>query len=185
MGTGPDAIFASVYVLGVSVTGVLAVLAVSLFISTQSAAALEPGVHVDPGSPAAKQYALPLNQAREIGRGGAGPATGTSPSLFGAGITAASSHRAAVTVEGAGSNAREGAGSGVREERNRHSREGSPFSRGTPAASLDASHLGIAVQAGSGDRSLLALFGGGVAVLLLGGAGGVAMRRARRSQSSM
>ena len=123
VGTGPDAIFASVYVLGVSVTGVLAVLAVSLFISTRSAAALEPGVHVDPGSPAAKQYALPLNQAREIGHGGAGQAAGTSPSLFGAGIGAAHSHRAAVTSEGAGSDAREGAGSGVREERHRRSRE--------------------------------------------------------------
>ena len=185
MGTGPDAILPSVYVLGVSVTGVLAVLAVSLFISTQSAAALEPGVHVDPGSPAAKQYALPLNQAREIGRSGAGQAAGTSPSLFGAGIGSAGSHRAAVTAEGAGSHAREGAGSGVREERHRRSRESSPFSRGTPAASIDASRLGIAAQAGSGDGSLLALLGGGVAVLLLGGAGGVAIRRARRSQSSM
>jgi hypothetical protein len=185
MVTGSEAIFPSVYVLGVSVTGVLAVLAVSLFISTQSAAALEPGVHVDPGSPAAKQYALPLNQAREIGHSGAGPAAGTSPSLFGAGIGAARSHRAAVTAAGAGLHAREGAGSGVREERHRRSREGSPFSRGTPTASLDASHLDIAAQAGSGDGSLLALLGGGVAVLLLGGAGGVAMRRARRSQSSM
>jgi hypothetical protein len=27
-----------------------------------AAADLEPGVHADPGSPAAKQYALPLNQ---------------------------------------------------------------------------------------------------------------------------
>jgi hypothetical protein len=182
MGTGADAILPSVYVLGVSVTGILAGLTVSLFISTQSAAALEPGVHVDPGSPAAKQYALPLNQAREIGRSGAGPAAGASPALFGAGIGAARSHRAAVAAEGAGSHAREGAGSDVREESHRRSREDSLSSQGTPA-SLDAAHLGVAAQAGSGDGSLLALLGGGIAVLLLGGAGGVAMRRARRSHS--
>jgi hypothetical protein len=183
MGAGPDAIFHSVYVLGVSVTGVLAVLTVSLSISTQAAAGLEPGVHVDPGSPAAKQYALPLNQAREIGRGGAGSAAGTSPSLFGAGIGSARSHRTSVVAEGAGSNARGGARSGSREKPHRSSREGSPSGQASPA-SLDASHLDIAAQAGSGDGSLLALLGGGVAVLLLGGVGGVATRRARRSSSS-
>jgi hypothetical protein len=55
--------------------------------------ALEPGVHVDPGSPAAKEYAIPLQRAR----GASPPTTGGSSSggsggsngLFGSGITSA------------------------------------------------------------------------------------------------
>jgi hypothetical protein len=183
MGTGADAIFPSVRVLGVSVTGALAVLAVSLSISTQAAIGLEPGVHVDPGSPAAKQYALPLNQAREIGRGG-GAGAGASSSLFGAGIGSARSHRSAVAAKVVGSNARGGVGLDVRDEPLRRSRKGLPSSQSTPA-SLAASPLDIAAHEGSGDGSLLALLGGAIAVLLLGGAAGVAMRRVRRSSSSL
>jgi hypothetical protein len=48
-----------------------------------AAAQLAPGVHVDPGSPAGKEYAVPLAQARAAAAGGgAGPTQ-----LFGAGIT--------------------------------------------------------------------------------------------------
>lgn len=42
-----------------------------------------PGVHVDPGSPAAKEYAIPLGQAR------AGGSAGGSSTPFGTGITPA------------------------------------------------------------------------------------------------
>src|ERR1700751_5603332 len=59
------------------------------------AAALEPGVQVDPGSPAAKEYALPVGQARHTGNvretSASSPAQeaaeATSEPLFGAGIT--------------------------------------------------------------------------------------------------
>ncbi len=177
-GDRPKRYLPPVRVLSVSVTGALAAFAVSLSISTQAATGLEPGVHVDPGTPAAKQYALPLSQAREMGRGGAG--AGASSSLFGAGIGSARSHHAAVAAKDAGSNARGGAGSDAREEPHRRSRESSPSSQST-LASLDASHLDIATHEGSGDGSLLALLGGAIAVLLLGGSGGVAIRRVRRS----
>jgi hypothetical protein len=182
MGTGADAIFPSVYVLGGSVTGVLAVLAVSLSISTQAATGLEPGVHVDPGSPAAKQYVLPLNQAREIGRSSAGAST--SPSLFGAGIGSPRSNRSEVAAKGVGSNVPVDAVLGAREKSHRRSRESWQYSRGIPV-SLDASPLGIAAHEASGEGSPLALLGGGLAVLLLLGAGGFAMRRVRRSSSSL
>ncbi len=162
-------------VLGVSATGALAVLAVSLSVLTQAATGLEPGVHMDPGSPAAKQYALPLNQARDIGRGGAGASA--SSSLFGAGIRNPRSHRSTVV-------AKKGEGSNARNEPRRLSREGSSSGR-SALASLDASNLDAAAREGSGDGSLLALLGGGIAVLLLGGVGGVAMRRARRSPPSL
>lgn len=177
-GDRPNRYLPPVRVLSVSLAGALAALAVSLCISTPAATGLEPGVHVDPGTPAGKQYALPLSQARDIGRGSAG--TNASSSLFGAGIGSARSHHPVVAARGAGSDARGGAGSDAREEPHLRSREGSPSSHGT-LASLDASNLGIAAHEGSGDGSLLALLGGAIAVLLLGGAGGVAMRRVRRS----
>jgi hypothetical protein len=44
------------------------------------------GVHLDPGSPAAKQYSIPLSNARGSGGGGGG----SSSSLFGSGITSSS-----------------------------------------------------------------------------------------------
>jgi hypothetical protein len=46
-------------------------------------------VHVDPSSPVAKEYALPLATAR-----GAPPESGTSGKLFGSGIKHSSSHAA-------------------------------------------------------------------------------------------
>ena len=45
------------------------------------ARASDPGVHLDPGSPAGKEYAIPLEQAR--GSSGSGPG---GAALFGAGI---------------------------------------------------------------------------------------------------
>src|SRR5438445_13113075 len=80
------AIFSRVGVAGMSTIGALVVLAAgSSSASARAAADLEPGVHVDPGSPAAKQYALPLGQARRTGAA-ASTRGGYSAALFGAGI---------------------------------------------------------------------------------------------------
>jgi hypothetical protein len=49
------------------------------------AAALEPGVHVTPGSPAAKEYGFPLSVLRGAASGHAAPQGGAEP-LFGVGI---------------------------------------------------------------------------------------------------
>jgi hypothetical protein len=48
-----------------------------------SGAPVQPGVHVDPGSPAAKEYAVPLGSAR----GASTPNGPGSEKLFGSGIT--------------------------------------------------------------------------------------------------
>jgi len=81
--------------VGVS-AGALAILA---FVAAPGATAAEPGVHVDPGSPAGKEYAIPLDQARNDATpsgGGHSGARGSSPgsALFGQGIRppASSSH---------------------------------------------------------------------------------------------
>lgn len=129
--------------------------------------ALEPGVHVDPGSPAAKEYALPLTQARQTGssQGGA---------LFGAGIT---------------HSARGGTASGgvsVSRSRGAHA-GGKPLGVGgkTALAGARGATLPAAVQSAAqarpagGSGSILALIGGGVLVLALGALGGNVLRGRR------
>jgi hypothetical protein len=158
---------------GLSVTGILAALTVALALgcvsaSAQAATGLEPGVHVDPGSPAAKQYALPLSQARQTG-GGASTNSGSAV-LFGAGIKPPGS--------GGSGPARSSAG-------------GTQHGAHRGAAGASSSDLSTSVPAivrasnsrasSGGDGSLLALLGGGVAILVLGGFGGTLMRRSRRS----
>jgi hypothetical protein len=154
------------------------------------ASALEPGVHVDPGSPAAKEYALPLSQARQTG---SEPSSHTSSegTLFGAGIKppgaggpprsgdkrpGASGRSAA--QGGGGSSAATGAGGGG-------AAPGvgpSPLSQ--PALAEAVLRAARAQGSAGGDGSILALLGGGVAVLVLGVFGGTVLRHSRRRTSS-
>jgi hypothetical protein len=154
--------------------GVVAV-ALSCIASCPSAAsALEPGVHVDPGSPAAKEYALPLNQARQTGAPSQSSSEGT---LFGAGIKPPGSGGSA-----GGSGGRRGTPS---------SPAGGVSAPNGPAGSGQQPPLAQAILraaraqgSGSGDGSILALVGGGVAILVLGGFGGTVLRHSRRGTSS-
>jgi hypothetical protein len=165
---------------GVWVRGGVAVLAMSCVVSAPApaASALEPGVHVDPGSPAAKEYALPLNQARQTGS--APSSQGSSENtLFGAGIK----------PPGAGGPPRNGNGQA------RHGEHGAATtpSAGTgsstgsgspPVLAEDVLRAARAQSSASGDGSILALLGGGVAILVLGGFGGTVLRHSRRPTSS-
>jgi hypothetical protein len=160
--------------LGRLIVGVLATLAMSLPAAhAQTATGLEPGVHVDPGSPAAKEYAVPLNQARQTG---ANPASHEGPPAgvpFGAGIhppgARGSSH---LRARANGS----------------HARALHTISKSSPADApgTDTVVSPVALRAASsgGDRSLLTLLGGAAAILLLGAFGGTLIRRGRRSLSS-
>jgi hypothetical protein len=131
----------------------------------------EPGVHVDPGSPVAKEYVLPLNQARNIGHGPGESAS--SPRLFGTGIASPRPSRsAATTTKGAGADAG---------GRRKLAASGSSSSTRRRMTLPDASGLDLAARSDSGHGSLLALLGGGIAVLALGGIGAAAVRRSRRS----
>jgi len=139
---------------GLSICGALAMLA-ACFGGTP-AWGLEPGVYVDPGSPAAKQYVLPLSQARQTGARSA-PAPSSPRALFGGGISPPG-----------GGGARHAA-----------SRAAAPVP--LPAAALRASRTRDS-SAGSG--SLLALLGGGLAILILGAFGGTVLRHSRPSTPS-
>jgi hypothetical protein len=71
-------------------TTLIALLAVATL--APAAAAQEEGVFVDPDSPAGKEYAIPLDQARRDAAGGGNAARGSEDggqSLFGTGITPA------------------------------------------------------------------------------------------------
>lgn len=140
-------------------------------------------VHVDPGSPSGKQYAIPLTQARRDGAGqGGAPATAgdTSAPLFGDGIKPSRAAAAAAHGASAGK-ARSGDASG--RGRRPSARQGLAQvpQTGSPAAAPTTVRAGI--DAGNGDSATLVLFGGGAAVLLLGGVGGSAARRFRRRPS--
>jgi hypothetical protein len=154
----------------VSTAAALVLLATSCLTAPPVASALEPGVHIDPGSPAAKEYALPLDQARQTGA--EATSSGASETPFGAGIKPPSS--------GGGGTAH---GSGAA------SHGASQAPRGSPGQSAGAStaQLPPAVQravdgqrAGEGGGSLPVLIGGGVAILVLGAFGGTVLRRSRR-----
>lgn len=127
---------------------------------------LEPGVHIDPRSPAAKEYALPLAQARQIGAGG-GASENEGP-LFGAGITPSgpSGPTGSRTLPRSGSDSHaNGETGGV---------SGPERSAGAPR------RASLASPGSGGDGSLLALIGGGVAIIVLGGFGGTVLRHSRR-----
>jgi hypothetical protein len=53
---------------------------------TSPAVALEPGVYVDPGSPAGKEYSVPLSALRHAGSGKGETGDGAQP-LFGIGVS--------------------------------------------------------------------------------------------------
>jgi hypothetical protein len=143
--------------------------------SAQAASGVEPGVHVDPGSPAAKEYALPLSQARGTGSppsSAPSTQTGSEGTLFGAGIK----------PPGSGGPPR-GSGSGAGGRRPGTSVAapaqggGSTSQPPLPQAVLRAARG----QGSSGvDGSTLALLGGAVAILVLGGFGGTVLRHSRR-----
>lgn len=163
-------------------TRILLTLALATALSTWAngaSLALEPGVHGDPGSPAAKQYALPLNQARQTGSSRDG--------LFGAGIKRSPPRATAPasTTSPDGSQRKEPElGAGARTGTS--AREGQRLRGRTVDSRVEAygATLPAAVQSASragatSSGSLLALIGGGVAVLVLGVLGGTVLKGRR------
>ncbi|MEA2199942.1 MAG: hypothetical protein QOI89_538 [Solirubrobacteraceae bacterium] len=152
--------------------------------SAQAASALEPGVHVDPGSPAAKEYALPLDQARQTGSESSSQPT-SEGGLFGAGIKPPGSGGSrggggGGTGGGTGGSATGGHGANA-------TGHAAPPAQGASATSPSQAQLAQAALraareqgSGGGNGSILALVGGGVAILVLGGFGGTVLRHSRR-----
>jgi len=137
-------------------------LAVSMLAVLPAASfALEPGVHADPGSPAEKQYVLPLNQAR--GTGGETSSHSSSPRLFGAGIKPPGGGGS--TGGGSRSSTRAGSGAAAGNRNERHTNGAGGVRAGGAAAGAHGAPLPDAVlrasrsQGSSGNGSLFALVG--------------------------
>ena len=148
------------------------------------AVAQEDGVFVDPDSPAGKEYAIPLEEARRHGAGGGAPGTGQP--LFGAGIERATSPVESGNAQsGAGGSASGGAGGSAsgggsgkaRGHGDNGNGQSSQRSEGDQAVQRSAAIK--AAASGSSDGLITA---GIVALVLAAGLlAGVALRRALAS----
>lgn len=148
-----------------------------------------PGVHIDPGSPANKQYQIPIPAARQETSGSTGSGNASSPPLFGVGITSGS-----VASSGGGTTSHARATTSSAEHQSSHPSQAqsdgrSPSGRTRrraprPAASSSgrrgAANAPVSAyeKAGQpGSNSWLPLVLGGALVLILGGGGGLGLRR--------
>lgn len=149
-----------------------------------SAVAQEPGVHYDPDSPAGKQYAIPLDAARDVGNdhagigGSAGSGEGPGPAaggLFGVGV------RPKASTDSSGES-----GEKTRDRSGETTGRGSPRLKRRTESGLGAAPSGegiraVAARADSEQSGLtigLVLLAGLAAALC-----GVAIRRRRRTVS--
>ena len=176
---GPAAIVRSERLLPLAVLLVSVAIAASAPTSAFAAApALQPGVHVDPGSPAAKEYSIPLQQARgqspsgpAAGSGGAQSGGGTSAGgLFGSGIKPKTTAR----VTSAASNP------DATHRRHRHHRTSPPSSTSSLAGTGAVAVTRAAADTSSSASGVDWMLGAGVLILALGALGGAAVARFRR-----
>jgi hypothetical protein len=141
------------------------------------------GVHVDPGSPAGKQYAIPITSARGETAGTSSGSGSANPPLFGSGVTPPSSGDGSATTTGgarparatgrslkADRSSRGSAGPGAGPRRRRATHSGAAPTPSLPADPPTQSNL-------VGGSTWLPLAGGGALVLLLGCGTGFVLRR--------
>jgi hypothetical protein len=172
--------------------GALAVVLCFSCIGSASAAALEPGVHVDPNSPSAKEYGVPLWVLRGQASGQQSPEGIPPPPLFGVGIqppananeaaggTTGTSRAGGRAAGGSTSSPRGNASSAPRGNASRR-RPAAGLSAGGPAATLTPAAIAQLTREGSAAPDV-GLTVGGVLVggLLLGCAVAVGARRLKR-----
>jgi hypothetical protein len=148
---------------------------------TSPASALAPGVHVDPNSPAAKEYSIPLGQARSGGHGG----SSSEGNLFGSGIRRVAN--ASSSGNGAGAGASRSATGGAGAGRGVGGTFGASrsVSSGSPSVPDPSSLAAIREFRGNGNGTGIGwMFGVAALVLVLGGTGGgLIARRGRRANA--
>jgi hypothetical protein len=161
------------------------VLVLVIFLMPASALAkTSPGVHVDPGSPAAKEYQVPLGAARGNGTSG----TGNTQPLFGSGITKtpapASTPTTATTTPAVSkvTHAKKKQKHHTnRQHKTRHAAAAPVTKPPTPRAPSPARAIGTSSGSSIGWTWML---GAAVIVVLLGAAGGIALARRGRGTRS-
>lgn len=158
--------------VSVSALLTLAALAGGSMLVAQPAVALEPGVHIDPHSPAAKEYALPVNQARAANGAGEG-SEDSSETLFGAGIKPPSSGSSGGAHGRAGPSGRQPARSSA-----------APAGAAPTSPPPLVQRVADARASSGGGSSATVLLAGGVAILVLGAFGGIVLRHSRRPDTA-
>jgi hypothetical protein len=128
------------------------------------------GVFFDPNSPAGKEYALPLDQARDEATGGGGSdrAAGVAAPLFGAGITRHDSKSGQAPGPSGEGTGRRASGDG------KHGGQGGSAAGPVAVARISEAGGGYPMSSGA---ALVA------AIVLLGGALGLALRGLQRLNS--
>lgn len=171
------------YAAGVAV----AALAFGMVNVSEAVAAGSPssGVHVDPNSPAGKQYVIPIVGARSETSGG-NTSSGANPPAFGVGIThdEHSTTTSTVTTPTTSTTSPTPVHKKASKPQNHRQRlkvSGAAPAGGTPPPASPSSPSSSSSQAGSspgsGSSDWLPLGAGGALVLLVGGGGGLALRR--------
>jgi hypothetical protein len=157
-----------------------------------STASVQPGVHVDPGSPAGKEYQFPVTGARSETAGSGQQSGSIGPPLFGVGVTpatAATGSTSTTSAQSATSNSkrpgsRSGATAGganaaaLARAGSRPEGAGSTSSQGSAGGSAEGLPVAAGTQSGgAGASGWIPLAVGGLLVLVLGGGGGLMLRQ--------
>lgn len=158
-------------------------LAVAAWVACSPAVALSavkppPGLHVDPGSPAGKQYQIPIPSARHEAAGS--KSSSTNPPLFGVGIHPSTSKGSSSRVPAQGGASRSsatGAGQRARGAHHRRAAAAGSASPGGPRSTAGSPLSASSTDQAAGSNGWLPLLAGGALVLVLGGGGGLALRR--------
>ena len=147
------------------------------------AVAQEDGVFVDPDSPAGKEYAIPLEEARRHGAGGGAP--GASQPLFGAGIERATQAVERASAGGGAGGSASGGGAAKARGNGDNGKNGSNGNSGSSEASGSdqAVQRSAAIKAAAGGSSDGLITAAIVALVLAAGLlAGVALRRTLGSE---
>ena len=149
-----------------------------------SGSGLQPGVHVDPGSPAGKEYQIPLSGARSE-TAGSGQSGSQNPPLFGVGVTPAAPSSdvtagasSAPANQASSTSSAASSGTSGTHASSRHRVASSTSAAAQPLSAAGGSvPVSAAASGGAGNSAWIPLVAGGLLVLVLGGGGGLALRQ--------
>jgi hypothetical protein len=158
-------------------------------LAAPSAGATPPGLHVDPASPGGKEYAIPLDQARDDASGGGGGSQssggGSGSHLFGVGVGGSdggSSGSAGTGGSGAGGGSNDGKSGGSGSGGSGGSDRSGGSDSGSSGARNRLSTLSVAAaNPESGAQAPLLVLGGSAGIVLAGVLLGLMFRRRRIS----
>jgi hypothetical protein len=154
-----------------------------------SAGATPPGLHVDPESPGGKEYAIPLDQARNDAGGGSQYGGGSGSHLFGVGVSAAAGSGGSGSSGAGGSGSSGGSSSGGSASGGGKSDSGSSKADGGSGSAAGTrgrlSTLNVAAaNPEAGPQAPLLVLGASAAVVFAGVLLGLMLRRRRAPGAS-